>query len=306
MAEIAACRGIDQVSQSIAMVAWYPPDPRMRTIVTGQAIPGAESCIAVVIASAGPAHVIPRMAGLAIADTHCRRARVERVDRLRHAICGGIDRIRMTFRAGNERFVMPEVMTVEVVEIRVARCAIGQPHGHHESVVLGDSRVITAWTARFVTGLAILPAVLAAGMIPACRQPGAGAVTLVAGIAGRHMAGVLVRSDTSVVASHAIPGLCRAVVIACPEKSGCTEVAALARRIGRDMRIMLGCRHNAPPDGMATLAIPGCTLEYAAHMTGLAGSRRMRAAQLKPCSHMIKVAACGGLLFSYRMQRNHR
>lgn len=180
MAEVATSRRVDQIRQREGMVGRDASYPCMGAIVTDQTVAPSESSIIVQISGTGKAPVVSRMAGLAVRYSNCRCAGMYDIDRLRHTIRGAIDRVRVAVRAGGERNVMLEVVAIEIIVIRVARVAICQAHGHHESVVLSGSRVVAPRPSRIVAGLAILTGILRTGMVPACRHPGTGAMALVA------------------------------------------------------------------------------------------------------------------------------
>lgn len=93
-----------------------------------------------------------------------------------------------------------------------------------------------------------------------------------------------------IVASSALSGLDRTVVVARPQEGRCTEVAAFARRISHDMSAGFRCRHDAFAERMAAFAVPWRVFEYAPHVAGLTCSSGVSAGKREAGSVMVEIA----------------
>lgn len=253
------------------------------------AIARRKSRIVVLVSCAGKTHVIPHMAGFAIAYTNSCRTGMDGVDRLRHPV--RVNGIGMAIAAGHERFVVPVCVAQEAVEVRVARGTGTEYAQRVVGTAVSGRAVIASRPARLVAGDAILPAVGSPGMVPARRNPGAATVALVTGSGRRDVCSMFTLGDSAVMTGSAVARPGRAMVVARPQKGRRIEVAGLAWSTGHNMTGGFRRRHDALPRSMTTIATPWRPLEHPFRMASLACRAGMSARERKTCGRMFEVAS---------------
>lgn len=165
------------------------------------------------------------------------------------------------------------MVAVKAVVICVARFAVTDCQGVDKSRVFGSRCVIAPRPAGFVAGIAILATICRTSMVPARRYPGTGSMALIAGKRSRHMPGMFCFRGSSIVAGDALPRHCRAVVVTRAQPGRSVEVTAFAWRVGHEMSVGFWRRYDALADCMASVAVPRCAFEHAAHMASFTSCR---------------------------------
>lgn len=144
-------------------------------------------------------------------------------------------------------------------------------------------------------------------VIPGCRSPCRRSMALIArgyGITAHFVTGRFASCLAPVVASTALSGRGRPVVIARTQKRRCIEVAAFAWSVGHDMSIGFRRCHNALAERVTAVTVLRRAFEYTAHMTGLAWRRGMPSGKRETRGRVIEIAATQ-LRFSHGLKRSN-